>query len=599
MFIFNPQSELFRYPQGGINVNEKISINIYVERAIVVIPKITIYKRHDYENILYKEINMDWVGLKGDNDVYGCEFSLEESGQYFYTFNLNNHTTSLYELLICDANYRTPEWIKGGVIYHIFVDRFYKKNTLKKDDDIILRDDWCGMPHFLPDENNEVRNNDFFGGNLEGIKEKLPYLYDLGVSTIYLSPIFEAHSNHKYDTANYFNVDPMFGDLEIFKSLCLEAKKLNINIILDGVFSHTGSDSIYFNKKGRYDSTGAYQSKDSPYYNWYIWYDWPKDYHMWWGIDTLPTIDKKSSCYIDYIAGENGVVKYWQDMGAKGWRLDVADELPNHFLSELCKSMKNKDPEAYIVGEVWEDASNKFAYGKLKEYFLGNQLDSVTNYPLRTAIIEYVKNKNCDELYKTMSFIMEKYPPQTVNCLMNILGTHDTERILTMLSTYDYPKDKVEMSKYTLTSTQKSNGIKNLKIAALLQMTLPGVPCIYYGDEVGMEGWKDPFNRVCYPWGYENEEILSHYKFLTSLRKSHRVFIDGKYRCLVHDKEVFVFERFNESSKVIVAINLTQEDVLLNIKEKLVAYVTKEVVEEATISKESYNIFISTFNDIK
>lgn len=573
MYIFDSQSEFFRFPQGGIKTNCEITLKIYVKRNIVCSPKVLIEKRHDYDKIFYTSINMEWIAAEKNYDLYKGVISIKEYGHYYYSFIFNeNNCSGLYELLIYDEYYTTPHWIKGGIIYHIFVDRFYRSKLLKKDGDIVIREDWGGVPHYLPDKKGEIKNNDFFGGNLDGIKQKLPYLSSLGVTAIYLSPIFEAYSNHKYDTGDYFSVDPMFGSEKILSDLCSEAESLGISIILDGVFSHTGTDSIYFNKNCHYNSAGAFQRKDSPYYDWYTFNKWNDDYVCWWNIKTLPAINKSSKSYIDFVTGENGVLKHWQEIGVKGWRLDVADELPNEFLNNLSAAVKSKDKESYIVGEVWEDASNKFAYNKLKEYFCGRQLDSVTNYPLRDAIINYVKNKDCKVLYETMNMIIEKYPPQTVNCLMNILGTHDTARILTVLGSSEVPLDKLEMANMNLTEEQLTEGIKLLKIASLLQMTLPGVPCIYYGDEAGVEGWSDPFNRTCFPWGNENEEILNHYKNLAKLRKSSMVFKEGKYKCLVHHKGVFVFERYNEEAQIMIAINMSSCTSTLILKENMEEY---------------------------
>ena len=572
MYIFDSQSEFYRYPQGGIEVGQEIELKVFVKKSFVGIPTIKIEKRHDYNNLYYKEVPMEWVKTEKSYDLYKAIFSIKEIGQYFYTLILDeNNFSQQYELLICKENYETPKYIKGGIIYHIFVDRFYKTKTLKKDGDIIIRNDWGGTPNYHPNDEGEIKNNDFFGGNLEGIKEKLPYLYSIGVTVLYLSPIFDAYSNHKYDVGDYFSIDPMFGDEKLFVALCEKAGQYGMSIILDGVFSHTGVDSIYFNKYGYYNSLGAYQSKNSPYFNWYSFNNWNDDYVSWWGIKTLPTINKNSRDFADFITGENGVLKYWQEKGVKGWRLDVADELPNEFLENLHSAVKEQNNDAFIVGEVWEDASNKFSYGKLKEYFCGNQLDSVTNYPLKNAIIHYVKNKNCSLLYETMNLIIEKYPPQTVNCLMNILGTHDTARILTVLGSNNIPTTKDEKAIYKLNDEEISNGIKLLKIASVLQFTLPGTPCIYYGDEVGVEGFEDPFNRACFPWGSENIEILNHYKLLSELRKN-KLFAEGKYKCLLHDNGVFAFERYDNNKKIIVAINMSENTITLNIKDNMKEY---------------------------
>ncbi len=592
MFIFDSQSEFFRSPQGGVKTGDEIALKIYVKRSFPMRPELLIEKRLDYAVETYKRITMEWIGAEKNLDLYRAVFSVDRSGNYYYSFIIGENKSSYNQLLIYD-DFTTPDWIKGGIIYHIFVDRFYKDMTLLKNDDITVRNDWGGTPRYLPNEKGEIQNNDFFGGNLEGIKKKLPYLKDLGVTVIYLSPVFEAHSNHKYDTGDYLDIDPMFGNEESLKELCTEASKMGMYVILDGVFSHTGSDSIYFNKKGRYKSLGAYQSKSSPYYSWYMFNSWNEDYVCWWNIKTLPAVNKENKDYIDFITGENGVLNHWQKCGVKGWRLDVADELPDSFLKSLRKCVKEKDIDAYIVGEVWEDASDKFSYGNLKQYFLGKQLDSVTNYPLRNAIINFIQTKDCSELYQTMNMIIEKYPLQSVHCLMNILGTHDTARILTVIGSSSVPESKSEMAVDTLTASELTEGIMLLKIATLLQMTLPGIPCIYYGDEAGMQGWTDPFNRRCYPWGEENKEILSHYKSLGKLRKSSSVFAQGKYRCLVHDKGMYVFERFNDETRLIIAVNISSNTVTLNLKENMMEYGKKETISSFNIKSNEYLILMN------
>jgi cyclomaltodextrinase len=416
----------------------------------------------------------------------------------------------------------------------------------------------------------------------------------LGVNIIYLSPIFEAYSNHKYDTGDYHKIDPMFGSEASLIKLIRKAKKYGISIILDGVFSHTGDDSIYFNKYGRYDSTGAFQSMDSPYYQWYTFNKWNDDYLSWWGIKTLPEVNENNTSYTDFITGKKGVLRHWQKTGIRGWRLDVADELPDEFIEKIRKSVKSYDKDALIVGEVWEDASNKYSYDKLKKYLCGRQLDSVTNYPLRKGIIEYVKNKDCTLLYDTMNKIMETYPPPAINCLMNILGTHDTERILTLLGSETIPSSKNEMAESRLSEPELKRGIKLLKIAVLLQMTLPGIPCIYYGDEAGMEGWRDPFNRRCYPWGKENKEILDFYFFITNLRKANKVFAEGKYRCLIHDKEVFVYERFDENERIIMGVNLSQNEISLKLKEDMIEYTNTKKGSIFNIEKEGFLVLLKS-----
>ncbi len=590
MYKFNSQSEFYRHPQGGIKSSQVITFKIFVKRNLNG-PILLIEKRHNYDKKVYYKIKMLWISVEKNYDLYQIELSIEEYGHYYYSFIFDEEKEEKsqdYQLLIYEDVYSTPNWPKGGVIYHIFVDRFFRIKTNKKSGALIRK--WGETPYYLPDEKGEILNNDFFGGNLEGIIHKLPYIASLGVNMIYLSPIFEANSNHKYDTGDYHKIDPMFGDEGYLKKLVKAARKLGINIILDGVFSHTGDDSIYFNKYGSYNSIGAYQSQDSPYYPWYTFNKWKDDYESWWGIKTLPEINENDESYIDFITGKNGVINHWQNTGVMGWRLDVADELPNKFIETLQNSIKAHNKDTLIIGEVWEDASNKYSYGELKEYFNGKQLDSVTNYPLKDAIIEYVINKDCSSLNNIMNKIMETYPPDTVNRLMNIIGTHDTERILTLLGSSRLASNKEEMAVSKLSAKELDKGIKLLKIVVLLQMTLPGIPCIYYGDEVGIEGWKDPFNRRCYPWGHENKEILHYYKFITGFRRKNKVFASGKYECLIHDKGVFVFQRFDHKGKIIIAVNMSSKDITLNLKENMVEYSTNEENTIFKIEKENFLI---------
>jgi glycosidase len=591
MYIFNSQSEFFRHPQGGIKSNETITFKILVNRKSTG-PELLIEKRHDYDRTFYDKIKMDWISCEKNYDIYRAKTSIEEYGHYYYSFIFDDDKSPDYELIVYDEDYVTPDWPKGGIIYHIFVDRFFRRIIRAKKGAIIRK--WGETPYYLPDEKGQVLNNDFFGGNLDGIEEKLPYIASLGVNIIYLSPIFEAYSNHKYDTGDYHKIDPMFGSEASLIKLIRKAKKYGISIILDGVFSHTGDDSIYFNKYGRYDSTGAFQSMDSPYYQWYTFNKWNDDYLSWWGIKTLPEVNENNTSYTDFITGKKGVLRHWQKTGIRGWRLDVADELPDEFIEKIRKSVKSYDKDALIVGEVWEDASNKYSYDKLKKYLCGRQLDSVTNYPLRKGIIEYVKNKDCTLLYDTMNKIMETYPPPAINCLMNILGTHDTERILTLLGSETIPSSKNEMAESRLSEPELKRGIKLLKIAVLLQMTLPGIPFIYYGDEAGMEGWRDPFNRRCYPWGKENKEILDFYFFITNLRKANKVFAEGKYRCLIHDKEVFVYERFDENERIIMGVNLSQNEISLKLKEDMIEYTNTKKGSIFNIEKEGFLVLLKS-----
>ena len=270
-------------------------------------------------------------------------------------------------------------WLHGGTMYQIFVDRFCRGGNETPRDDVIMHGDWSDDPMYA-ERGMPILNNDFFGGDLAGVEKKLPYLKSLGVNVIYLNPIFSAYSNHKYDTSDYMSVDEMFGGDEALDSLIAAAKEQGISIILDGVFNHTGSNSIYFNKYGKYDSVGAYQSKDSPYYRWYNFTSYPDKYECWWGIDIHPRVKCDDETYREYICGKNGVIRSYLRRGISGWRLDVADELSDSFLAELRSAASEEDPRSVIIGEVWENAVTKVSYGNRRRYFRGHELDSVMNH---------------------------------------------------------------------------------------------------------------------------------------------------------------------------------------------------------------------------
>ena len=493
------------------------------------------------------------------------------TGLYFYYFSLGErlflgcgagrkavvteHPVS-WQITVSDETYRTPEWFKGGVMYQIFPDRFCKAGDNPVPPHKIFRPDWGGQPSFRPNEFGKVLNNDFFGGDLNGIRSKLDYLAALHVSVLYLNPIFEAYSNHRYDTGDYMKIDGLLGTEEDFRLLCEEAERKGIRIILDGVFNHTGDDSRYFNKFGRYDSVGAYQSPDSPYRDWYRFHCFPDSYESWWGIETLPAVNEQSPSYRAFVCGENGVLRTWLRRGARGYRLDVADELPDFFLRDVRQAVKTEDPDALLIGEVWEDASNKIAYGVRRQYLQGSELDSVMNYPLKNAMIHFVRTGYTNELRETVAMLLDNYPKETLDCLMNSLSTHDTPRILTVLGGKECA-DKEEMSRTSMSKEARESAKQKLKMAAVLQYTLPGVPCVFYGDEAGLEGYMDPFCRACFPWDDIDEELCSFYRKLGEIRTvcAREALRDGEYRELYADASCLVFERRKGKASVCVWCN--------------------------------------------
>ena len=367
-----------------------------------------------------------------------------------------------------------------------------------------------------------------------------------------------------------------------------------MKLILDGVFNHTGDNSVYFNKYGEYTSIGAYQSKDSPYYSWYIFKEFPDKYNSWWGIDILPEVNENSKEYQEFIFGEDGVLKKWLSFGIGGYRLDVADELPDFFLQNLRKSVKESAPNAIIIGEVWEDASNKIAYAKRREYLQGYELDSVMNYPLKDAIIRYIQTEDVWDLLNTVRSLINHYPKETMDCLMNILGTHDTPRILTVLGgIHCHNKEEMALSSAYLTPADKENAIKKLKMATVLQYTMPGVPCIYYGDENAMEGHIDPFCRQCFDWAHTNTDLFEFYAKLGEIRKKYReIFKDGDFELLYAQGGLIFYKRTTDFDDLYIFVNNSSKCELLDLQENYQSCITAEIYKKQLIIKPyTFDIF--------
>ena len=521
--------------------------------------------------------SFDWDCMQGNSEEWWrTDFTPPTAGLYWYHFECDipfgvgkiYHTSNGigkfsadgndWQLTVYGKNFTVPEKFKGGVIYQIFPDRFYKADTEPEDipDDRVLRNDWGAQPEWRPDGSGKVLNNDYFGGNLKGIEEKLDYIASLGATCIYLNPIFEAHSNHRYNTADYMKIDPLLGSEDDFVSLCKSARKKGIDIILDGVFNHTGDDSLYFNKKGRYPTIGAYNSQASPYCSWYTFRRWNDDYESWWDFDTLPNVNEKSESYCEFIFGNEGVIRKWLRLGASGWRLDVADELPDEFLDKLNACVKSEKSDALILGEVWEDASNKLAYHKRRRYLLGGQLDSVMNYPFADAIMYFMRTGIVNGFTDKILTILENYPPQCIPLLMNHIGTHDTMRALTaMVGESCDGRDRRWQAHQELTAQQLEIGTQMLKTAAAIQFTLPGIPSIYYGDEAGMTGYKDPFNRGCYPWGSENHELINWYTQLGKIRKENPSLSDGSFHPVSEAAGCIAYVRSTYGNRIMLIAN--------------------------------------------
>lgn len=597
--IYNSKDTEYKSHFGALPTNKKCIFNIDIltlENPISA----TLCVRADDESG-HLSFPMSYTETIGDYMRFSCEVSFDTCGLYFYRFEfsypegirfcgMRNGAAYIedwldeWQLTVYDENFHTPNWAKNKVMYQIFPDRFcrssnYMYNPAKNEREIV--DNWFTTP--------KNQGNDFFMGNLEGIIERLPYIKEMGTDIIYLNPIFESPENHRYSTGNYLNIDPYLGTNEDFERLCREADKMGIKVILDGVFSHTGADSLYFNKYGHYDSCGACQGEHSPYYKWYNFNE--RGYECWWGFENLPNVNETHPDYMNFITGEKGVLPYWQQKGASGWRLDVADELPDEFIDALRHRVKETDKDALIIGEVWEDATNKFAYGIRRRYLLGKQLDSVMNYPWRSAIIDYIRSGNAQNFADSILTIEENYPKPAIDCLMNIISTHDTERIINATGVLRNV-DRDEAEHYLLSDEEWQRGLQGAAASMFLLFSLPGIACVYYGDEVGAEGFRDPYCRKGYPYGRENTEIFNMVKNLSALRKEY----PDAFSTLINEFYVSNSALTYRRGDLLFAINMGEKDENVKISEEFVTIFgldTGEIVNEIlTIPQKSYTILV-------
>lgn len=601
---FNSRKIECKSPYGAVKCGEKLSLHFPIASWVSVDKMYVFIRLGDVST----PVEMRFEKSENGFSVYTADYVFDAAGIYYYRFEMRNRDGVWYygrgengesvcgenlpewQLTVYKSSYKTPDFAKGNIIYHIFVDRFNRADGVKTKRKYRLHESFSESPEVVSAD-GKYYADDFFGGNFNGIREKLDYLEELGVGIIYLSPIFKAYSNHRYDTGDYLKVDELLGTEDDFKRLLDAAHEKGMKIILDGVFNHSGADSLYFNKFGTYDSLGAYQSKSSPYYDWYYFKKFPDEYACWWGCDNVPDLNKSNKDYRALVFGKNGVVEKWQKLGADGWRLDVVDELPIDFVNLLIKKIKSVNKDALVIGEVWEDASTKVSYGELRPYLLGDQLDGTMNYPFMNAIIAYVRDGDEKFFKDTVQSILENYPKETVYCLMNSLGTHDTVRIINALSDVRaHGWSKTHKLGYKLPDSEYEKAKKKLYLASVLQFTLPGIPSIFYGDEAGLQGFDDPINRRPYPWGSEDKEILAHYKKLGRIRRENRAVFSGGFN-MRDENGLVAYERAIGDDEILIAVNAGADDKTLFIsKEYTSLYNNKEYKDVVDVPGGSFVI---------
>lgn len=563
---FNSRDPACKSPFGAAPCGTEVSFSVFAGPEEVTGGQLLLLEEFSGQE---RAIPMTWA-----DGALRCVYRTpEEPELVWYAFSLTrpdgqvlrlDKNCGRWQLTVYDGQSRTPGWFGQGVSYQIFPDRFCRSHMPRPEGMVgrrTVHENWADTPDYLPDAQGEIRNCDFFGGDLAGITAKLDYLQSLSVTTLYLNPIFEAASNHRYNTADYLAIDPMLGTEEDFRTLCREAHRRGMRVLLDGVFNHTGSVSRYFNADGSYPEVGAAQSRESPYYNWYHFTRWPEEYDAWWGIKTLPAVEENQDSYREFIIrGQDSVVRHWLRCGADGWRLDVADELPDDFITEIRRAMEEEKPGAVLIGEVWEDGSNKIAYDRRRRYLLGRETHGLMNYPFRTAALAWLLGGDAGAFRESMEKIREHYPSPAFYSAMNFLGTHDTPRILTLLGGEPVPESKEARAEARLSSAGYRLARQRLMLGTLLLYAFPGSPTVYYGDEAGMQGYEDPLNRRTYPWGQEDESLLAWYRRLGQLRRERLSLQVGQIRYLYAAGGGLVLERRAETEVTVAALNAGAED---------------------------------------
>ena len=581
--IYCSRDTACKTPYGAVASGQTVKFCIYPLRSAGILQaELLLFA----DGVQPQPLAMRWDGYCGARDRYTVTVPAGEPGLFWYYFCIHTAQDTFYicrsdggegsvqekpddwfQMTVFDGAYAVATWFGQGITYNIFPDRFNRTGIPPETGYRSVRHvhkNWSDIPVYQPDAHGEILNNDFFGGSLQGVIAKLDYLESLHVKTIYFNPIFEAFSNHRYDTGDYKSIDPMMGTEADFRELCEQAKARGMRVILDGVFSHNGYDSKYFNARGNYDSVGAYQSQQSPYYDWYEFSQWPDKYSSWWGIYTLPQVNEMNQKYLDYIIeGEGSVIRHWLDAGASGWRLDVADELPDAFIAKLNAAAKQTKADALVVGEVWEDASNKVSYDVRRRYFQGGELDSVMNYPLRDGIMAYLTGCPAEDFAEKMESLRENYPRSVFYNLMNIIGTHDTPRAITALGAGpgDWNAGRDYRAHHRLEGDALAHAKRLLKMAAVMQFTMPGSPTIYYGDEAGQQGYEDPFNRRTYPWGQEDAELLDFYRTLCAVRDGSDALKQGDLTFLEAHNDILLYVRTENDEQILTAVNRSEQPV--------------------------------------
>lgn len=582
-------------PFGAVPAGEAVSFAIdapdAVERVTLVVETRSLEGNQD--TITYSALDRIEMVRDGEgrwtarrpfdaSGVYGYWFEVELEGQRFV---YQNNSAPIYwtrerganglgvatdvpsdpdrirrfRLTIHEPDFTVPAWAQQAVWYYVFPERFRNgdpsndprpgANTFQNRS-VEVHQTWTDRP-FRPgsgDGSDGSGGNDFFGGDLAGITEKLDHMADLGVTALYMTPIFTAASNHKYDTGDYRNVDPAFGTNADFERLTREAAARGIRVIVDVSFNHTGRDSLYFDRFGKYPEIGALEAgearTDSPYADWYRLDPTqanPDDrYTGWTGARDLPELNEASPAFRDFAFGApDSITRLWLDRGAGGWRMDVAPWVPDDFWREWRSAVKTHDPDALTVAETWFDSS---------KYLLGDTFDATMNYIFRNVALDIAGGGDVAANYRNIELMRELYPAAALRASMNLLSTHDTARSLWLLGDHGDDPAKAAEAK------------RRYRLAVLMQVTWPGAPTVFYGDEVGVTGGEDPDNRRTFPWpdqgGQPDLAMQDNMRRLIALRRSYPVLAQGELGAPLYlDENVVVATRTHDGVTALIALN--------------------------------------------
>lgn len=506
-----------------------------------------------------------------------CTFTANGNKLFMYSDNSIANYFDYRKQDKISVNYKTPEWAKGATMYHIFVDRFNRgqKNPPKDMPGRVIKS-WDDKV-IVPEPNGEW-NNDFYGGDLQGIIDKLDYIKSLGVDILYLSPVVTSQSNHRYDAADYENVDPYLGTNKDLSRLCEAAHKKGMKVILDAVFNHTGDNSKYFNRNNTYDSIGAMQDPNSYYGSFYKKIN--GYYNYWWGFGNLPKCDGDSYNWQQYIYGEGGIIDQWFNLGIDGLRLDVADELSDNFIENIRTAVHRNKSDGFIIGEVWKNAMRE-----PRSYMSsGKGMDSQMNYPLTDALMRYFRFADTSKAKGVIQDMLNEYPKEILNTLMNFTSTHDISRPINVLGSneftfyreyiWDPEKDlpAYRYNNYQMTPEEYKLGKELFEAYTFCMNFMPGILSIFYGDEIGMIGYGNIINRSPFSLSKGDKELLEFFRMIGSARTNEKFLKNANLNMVDINSNYIMFERNSNEGDALIAVNRTNDELGYNLPSKYGKY---------------------------